>query len=172
MVDLIGHNYIGIASRLSRLIYLYIASANDNEFYYSLPDMLLLCKRNILDPEYPSPKLDHLPVMYILIPRLCWGSPPFCVPFSRGNNIIGAVIFPHSYCGFAWTCFMHCAEDCYGLKLVPIDSSDVGQEAPNFSDCRILVIEILLEFGNGGLGEVQYMYRYCILYDLRRYLLS
>jgi len=53
MVDLIGHNYIGIASRLSLLIYLYIASANDNEFYYSLPYILLLCKRNILDPDYP-----------------------------------------------------------------------------------------------------------------------
>jgi len=39
----------------------------------------------------------------------------------------------------------------YGLKLVPIDSSDVGQEAP--SDCKILVMEILLEFRNGGLGE-------------------
>jgi len=65
---------------------------------------------------------------------------------------------------------MYSAEVSYGLKLVPIDSSDVGQEAP--SDCKILVIEILLEFGNGGLGEVQYRYWYCILYDLRCHLLS
>ena len=114
VVDLIGHNYRNIVSRLSFLIYLCIV--NDNEFYYSLSAIFQLCKSNILDTCYPSPRLDHLLVMYILIPRLCWDSSSFCFPFSRRGNVIGAVILLHSYCGFAWTCFTHCAEVSYGLK--------------------------------------------------------
>jgi len=125
LVDLIGRNCRNIVGRLSLRTYLYIASANVNELYYSLSDTFLLCKSNILDTDYPSPSF-------------CWGSSSFCVPFWRRGNVICTVIVPHSYCGFAWTCFMYSAEVSYGLKLVPIDSSDVGQEAP--SDCKILVI--------------------------------
>jgi len=63
MVDLIWHNSINILSHSSLPRYFYLASAKDNEFYYSFLDILLLYKSNRPDRGYLSLKLDNLPLI-------------------------------------------------------------------------------------------------------------
>ena len=100
MVVLIQHNYANIAGRLLNfLVYLYTVSANENESHYSLLDMLPSYGSNTLNTNHLSPRLDHLPAMYILARGLCW-VPPLSVNNFRERNNIGAVIFPKAYGGF------------------------------------------------------------------------
>ena len=108
MVVLIKHNYVNLAGRLlSFLVYLYIVSPNESESHYSLPDMLPSYKSDILNTNHLSPRLDHLPAMYILAWGLCWGSSSFRQQFLGSGNI-GAVIFPQAYRGFVRMSFMYC----------------------------------------------------------------